>query len=549
MFRAKSLLFGLLSFLAVSAFSQKKSKEDLYTRSKLELHVKILADQKMEGRRTGTDGANMARDYIKERFLEYGLQPAGEQQQWFQPFTVNEGKEMDPSTFLILDGEHLNPGTDFYPLAWSKAGALEAIASPSLRESWAPWFIDLKKVGEGKENDPHFDWQNLLREQEKIAASKGATALLIYQTGDPVISIPFDGNDAAHPASIPVLFITEKFSARLAEDDSHTWDIQLKVAFQDKKRTGYNVVGLVNNNAPATVLIGAHYDHIGYGEDKNSLNTGLPDIHNGADDNASGTAALIELSRLLKLKGKKDFNYLFVAFSGEELGLYGSRHYTEHPEVKLTSINYMINLDMIGRLNDSSGAITIGGVGTSPSWGRLLFSEKKIPFRIKTDSSGVGPSDHTSFYRKGIPVLYFFTGLHSDYHRPSDDIEKINFEGQLQIVNFICRLVQRSVTEGRLVYTKTREQSMTTGARFSVSLGIMPDYTFNGPGVKADGISSGKPAEKAGILAGDIILALDQHSTSSLESYMQALSRYRKGDPVKVKVRRGDKELFFSVVF
>jgi len=349
MYSAKSLLFGLLSLFAITAFSQKKSKEDKYTLSRLEQHVRILADQKMEGRRTGTAGADKAREYIQARFQEYGLQPAGEQQKWIQTFAVNEGKEIDSSTFLILDGEHLNPGTDFYPLAWSKEGALEAIASPSLRESWAPWFIDLKKAGEGKENDPHFDWLQLLREQEQKAVSKGATALIVYQSGKPTISIPFDGNDYTHPASIPVIVITDKFSKILAEDDSHTWDIQFKIALRDKKRNGYNVVGLVNNNAASTILIGAHYDHIGYGEDKNSLNIGQPDVHNGADDNASGTAALIELSRLLKLKGKKDFNYLFVAFSGEELGLYGSRFYTEHPEVKLTEINYMINLDMIGQ--------------------------------------------------------------------------------------------------------------------------------------------------------------------------------------------------------
>jgi Zn-dependent M28 family amino/carboxypeptidase len=325
-------------------------------------------------------------------------------------------------------------------------------------------------------------------------------------------------------------------------------DIKFKTEQGEKSRTGHNVVGYINNNAASTVILGAHFDHLGYGEDHNSRYTGEPAIHNGADDNASGTAALIELGRILKKEGNRKYNYLFVAFSGEELGLNGSKYFTEHPTVSFTDVNYMINMDMVGRFNDSSKTMTIGGVGTSPSWGTLL-TEKKPAFDIKIDSSGTGPSDHTSFYRKDIPVLFFFTGLHNDYHKPSDDFDLINYNGELLIVKYISRLIERSTKETKLVFTKTKEQQTSTNTRFTVSMGIMPDYTFSGGGVKVDGVSDGKAAQKAGLKAGDIVVKLGDFNISSVESYMQALSKFKKGDATKVKVKRGSEELVFDVSF
>ena len=200
----------------------------------------------------------------------------------------------------------------------------------------------------------------------------------------------------------------------------------------------------------------------------------------------------------------------------------------------------MINMDMVGRLNETNKTLTVGGIGTSPLWGQVFsVPAKKLPFAIKIDSSGTGPSDHSSFYRKDIPVLFFFTGLHTDYHKPSDDYDKINYNGQLQIVKYILTVIESANTKGKLAFTKTREQQMST-ARFSVTMGIMPDYTFSGAGVKVDGISDGRPAQKAGIKTGDIIVQLGEHNTSSMEAYMQALSKFKKGDKAKVKYKRGD---------
>ncbi|MBC7867327.1 MAG: M28 family peptidase, partial [Gloeobacteraceae cyanobacterium ES-bin-316] len=292
----------------------------------------------------------------------------------------------------------------------------------------------------------------------------------------------------------------------------------------------------------------AHYDHLGYGEDKNSLYTdSIPMVHNGADDNASGTASLIELGKWLKKSKLKKYNYLLVAFSGEELGLFGSKYFAGHLPVAAGSINYMINMDMVGRLNDSTRSITIGGYGTSPTWGKIINIDKSY-FNIKTDSSGSGPSDHTSFYRKDVPVLFFFTGTHSDYHKPGDDKEKINYKGMMQIISYIKNILTLTNEMDKLAFTKTREVSMTRTS-FKVTMGLMLDYTFTGPGIYVEGVSSGRPAEKAGVLKGDIITQLGEYKITDVEAYMQALNKFEKGQPAKITLKRGDKELILPVVF
>jgi aminopeptidase YwaD len=254
---------------------------------------------------------------------------------------------------------------------------------------------------------------------------------------------------------------------------------------------------------------------------------------------------------LLKSSKLNKNNYLFIAFSGEELGLFGSKYFVENPTINLSNVNYMINMDMVGRLNDSTKTVTVGGYGTSPEWSSLLGGKnKKLPFVIKIDSSGTGPSDHTSFYRKDIPVLFFFTGLHKDYHRPTDDFDKINYMGELAIVNYIYSLIEKENKQNqKLAFTKTRETQTATSTRFSVTMGIMPDYTFSGAGVRVDDVSDGRPAQKAGIQTGDVILQLGEYNVTSLENYMEALGKFKKGDTAVVKFKRGNDTLEKQVQF
>jgi hypothetical protein len=537
----------LFVLVTAGSFAQKQSKADKLSLTNLRNHTSFLADDKLEGRRTGTKGEELAYKYIVQQFEQNGIEAKGENG-FLQPFEINEGRQVLPSSFFIVNEEHLKIDKDFFPFSWSANGTAEAMASPSLHENGSAWFWDIKELLAENENNPHFDLLNAIRTKEKDAVQKGATALILLNSGSKETGLKYDAKDRSALSTIPVIWLQKHIADKIAADPSAMQDIKLKVEQGDKIRKGHNVVGYINNNVANTIIIGAHYDHLGYGEDNNSRNTGAAAIHNGADDNASGTAALLELSRLLKAEGVKTSNYLFIAFSGEELGLYGSKYFTDHPTVALNTVNYMINMDMVGRFNDTAKTITVGGIGTSPTWSTLI-NEKKPAFSIKIDSSGTGPSDHTSFYRKDIPVLFFFTGLHTDYHKPSDDFDKINYNGQLLIVKYITRLVARSSKEPKLAFTKTREQQTTTSARFTVSMGIMPDYTFSGNGVKVDGVSEGRAAQKAGLKTGDVVTKLGEFNVSSVEAYMQALSKFKKGDATKVKVKRGNDELEFDIVF
>jgi aminopeptidase YwaD len=528
-------------FFSESGISQKLKRSDQAILSNLQNHIHYLADDKLEGRRAGTKGEELAMDYISDQFKQIGLQPKGTEG-YYQSFDINEGKQINPETHFTINDKELKLYEEYFPFAYSPNVNIEALPAVALQESGMPWFINLKDALEENASNPHFDLSEYIHQQAGDLKKKGATALLFYNATDKDDQLKFDGKDKAEKTGIPVIYVTKSAAKKYLSDPSASLDIKLKIDIGEKKRTGHNVIGYIDNGAPTTVVLGAHFDHLGYGEDGNSmLRTGEHLIHNGADDNASGTAALIELARLLKNSKLDRNNYLFIAFSGEELGLFGSKYFVENPTISLNNINYMVNMDMVGRLNDSSRALTIGGYGTSPEWSALIkTNEKKSPFLIKIDSSGTGPSDHTSFYRKDIPVLFFFTGLHADYHKPSDDFDKINYMGELKVVNYIYSLIEKeNKTKQKLAFTKTRE-TQTSLTRFSVTLGIMPDYTFSGTGLRVDGVSDGRPAQKAGLQTGDVIIQLGEYNVTSLDNYMEALGKFKKGDSTVVKFKRGN---------
>ena len=541
------LLFSFQSVIAQKAkkTAQKAEKQML---ADLKAHVSYLADDRLEGRRTGTPGEKLAYTYIAEQFKNAALIPKGDNNSYIQEFEIKEGKQIDPSTHLIIKGNDLVIEKDFFPLIYSANASLKSVPTMAFQERSQPWFVDLKEMLEANKNNPHFDINESIIQKANTVTSKGGTALILYNSSSIADGLKFEAKQKVTPLTIPVIYVANTAREKYLKDETAPLEMQLKIKITENNRWGHNVIGYVDNHAPTTIILGAHYDHLGYGEDHNSLWTGERSIHNGADDNASGTGAVIMLSKMLRDSKFKGNNYLFITFSGEELGLFGSKYFTENPTIKLSEVSYMINMDMVGRLNDSTHAITIGGYGTSPAWSSILTTKEKA-LTVKFDSSGVGPSDHTSFYRKDIPVLFFFTGTHPDYHKPGDDVEKINFRGELQIIKYIYTIVGNADQSGKLAFAKTREPVMGGSSRFTVSLGIMPDYTFSGTGVRADGIVDGKLAQKVGIKAGDIIESLGEHSFSDVTSYMQVLSKFKKGDSTKVKVKRGSEEIFFDVTF
>ena len=545
-------LLPLLVLLSASSLAQKSRKEDAELAANLRRHITFLTSDELDGRRTGTEGERLAAEYIMLQFGKAGLAQKGSDG-YLQAFEVNDGLKVE-GTRLLVNGKELRLLQDYFPLAWSANAQVKGTPALALQEHGSPWFRDIKDLLEENAKNPHFDLEAALQTMAATVKKRGATALLIYNSSSIADGLAFEPRDRHPRVDIPVLFLKKEAFKKHFSDESASQDIVLQTQVSPQTREGHNVVGYIDNGAPSTIVFGAHFDHLGHGEDGNSLyQGGDPKVHYGADDNASGTAALLELARLLKASKYKNNNYLFIAFSGEELGLYGSKYFVEHPTIDLKTINYMVNLDMLGRLNDSSHALTIGGYGTSPTWGQLygLTGKKALAggnLVYRFDSSGTGPSDHTSFYRKDIPVLFYFTGLHSDYHKPTDVADKINYAGEVQVLRHILSLVQHTDGAGRLAFSKTREVPMGS-TRFSVTLGIMPDYTFAGSGVKVDGVSEGRPAQKAGLQAGDIITALGAHKVTSIENYIEALGQFKKGDSTTVTYQRSGKEGNTTVQF
>ena len=309
---------------------------------------------------------------------------------------------------------------------------------------------------------------------------------------------------------------------------------------------GRNVLGYIDNKAERTIVIGAHYDHLGYGDLGGSLFRGEEkEIHNGADDNASGVAVMLNLAYRLRDHNKNN-NYFFMAFSGEELGLLGSNFFVKNSTVPIDKINYMFNMDMVGRLSNEK-TLAIYGTGTSPLFKQTVMSNNET-FKIIENESGVGPSDHTSFYLGDIPVLHFFTGQHSDYHKPTDDADKLNYEGMQLISDYIFTLISDLDNNGKLAFRKTASDETET-PRFKVTLGVIPDYLFDGEGMRIDGVSEDKPAQKAGLQKGDVVVALGDYDVKHMMGYMQALSKFEEGNSTTVKVKRGDQVVSVEVTF
>lgn len=314
---------------------------------------------------------------------------------------------------------------------------------------------------------------------------------------------------------------------------------------EDGSITGRNVIGYINNDAQNTIVIGAHYDHLGYGGDGSLFRDSIKAIHNGADDNASGTAVMLDLARKLNTTNTNN-NYLFIAFSGEEMGLLGSNYFVKNPTINTKAVSYMINMDMVGRLKKDS-ALAVYGTGTSPMFKQVLKAHN-TKFKLIENESGVGPSDHTSFYLADIPVLHFFTGQHEDYHKPSDDAEKLNYQGMETISKYIFDIISDLDDNGKLAFRKTKNESEST-PRFKVGLGVIPDYLFDGKGMRIDGVSEGRPAENGGLLKGDIVIQLGDSIVTDMMSYMRALSVFDKGDKTTVMVKRGNKEVSSVIEF
>ncbi|NVK29000.1 MAG: M28 family peptidase [Flavobacteriia bacterium] len=526
--------------------------------------MNYLASDELEGRGPGTPGIAEARDYILDAF-EYALDSS-----WMQRFPIPEpmlapadGNSISMFVSeLYVSGEKVDndvwvtvgAAASAYPVRYSSNGEAKGklvrvgfgITSPEMEHD------DYKDVDvEGKIAvidisspdgvHPHSQYLKYHGLDYRIANAVEHGAIgVIFIKEDETSQAPRKSFNSALPGGIPALYLPPSGNYEFLDGES---EFKVKVELVPQSVEGENVIGILNRGKEKTLVIGAHYDHLGYGG-QNSLYRGEKAIHNGADDNASGTTGLLHLVRMAT-DIAPDFNLVFIAFSGEERGLLGSDYFTEQPYFETLDIVAMLNMDMIGRL-DEDKAILISGTGTAAEWDDIIAEQNTYGFDVKSSAGGTGASDHTSFYQKDIPVLHFFTGTHEDYHKPSDDIDKINFEGLQDVANYLVDIANAIPSD--ITFQRTAEESQST-PRFNVTLGIIPDYVFGGPGVKVDGVTEGKPASKAGLEAGDIIMKLGEYPTTDIYGYMKALGAFQPGQTTTVTVNRGEEELEYELTF
>ncbi len=578
--------------------------------------VSFLAHDDQEGRSPGSKGIEAAADYIANQFQELGLKTAPGADGYFQKFEITGQPRLGESLDLIVQGPNDETlkgvsKTDFSALAIGVSGATESapivfagygITAEKLDyDDYAGHDVKGKVVliirREPQQNDEKspFDGKKTsdfatFRHKATNAFQHGASMILVVNDlaglgteKDSLLSLGSAGSDTI--TKLPIVQLSRDFTDRIlkvAGEPSLTEleqqiDQDLKPRTRELKGVSLssritidrpsietkNVVGVLEGsgpNAAETVVVGGHYDHLGRGGlMSGSLAFLSSDIHNGADDNASGTAMVLEIAR--RLAARRDplpRRVVFIAFSGEERGLLGSQHYVDHPLFPLDSTVMMVNFDMVGRLNDKN-ELTMIGTGTSPNSGVVVDAlGQGAGLTIKTVSGmtdGFGGSDHQSFYAKNIPVLFAFTGIHTDYHRPSDDSERINYAGMARIADYmelllldVARRPQRPEFT-RLAATKrtgTASQSASTG--MSVTLGVMPDYADEAKaGLKLSDVREGGPAAKAGIKGGDSIIGIGGKPIGTIYDYMESLGRYKPGDTVEVVVNRDGKEVKIAV--
>jgi len=548
-----SLLFSCSAFLATAQVVEV----DLDAPQRMQRDMLFLASDSLKGRLPGTPEADVARDYIVNRLVQFGIEPVGPKG-YLQEFPVPEYATVDyDKTGVVVGRKALVPHVDFYPVAYSSNGLVSAktvavgygiVKEDGSYDDYAgkdvKGKIAVMNVSSPDGIHPHSAYAayHSVVERIKLAKEKGAVAVLLTNPEETASDTP-EFFKSIKSLGLPVLFIRDgEWEAKLAKKSRK---VALQVEMKERTSKGYNIVGFIDNGKPQTVILGAHYDHIGMGRE-NSLYKGAPAIHNGADDNGSGTTLLLEMLGYYGTRVETNYNYLILFFSAEESGLIGSKYFVENTAPLLTDAAYMINMDMVGRLREDR--IQLSGTGTAAEWDAIL-EEPINGLSIKKDPAGVGPSDHTSFYYKNMPVLHLFTGTHEDYHKPADDAEKINFKGMARLASLVYTITSRTAAYDRLTFQKTQSAEAKTTPRFSVTLGVVPDYLFAGPGLRIDGATEGRPAANAGLKGGDVILKIGQITIDDIYAYMNALGAFKKGDSTTVIYTRDGEEITTEITF
>lgn len=584
-------------------------------KTNIQRHVEFLSDDKLEGRMTGSEGAKLAADYITEQFTKLNLQPAGEDDSYFQTFEFTAGRKIITSenSLHIINtlGEseevfEFAVENDFSPLSFSRNGIVEGevvfvgygLSVPGELgvgyDSYAgidvkdKIVVALRYVPEGVDSERRQELNRYagLRYKAMQARENGAKAFLVVvgpNSPNAGKLIPLDFDSSLADSGIVSASITDTVAnALFTHSEKNLKDVQsgldtenphflgqfllpnvkIKIvsSIEKVKKTDNNVLAMLPTQQATDeteyIIVGAHYDHIGHGEIGSLARKGEEgQIHNGADDNSSGTAVVLKLAEMFReeyeqMGEKFDKGIIFALWSGEELGLIGSSHYVNNPIIPLENVAAYINFDMVGRLRDNK--LILQGIGSSPVWTKLI--EKRnvlVGFNLTLQNDPYLPTDVTSFYPKEIPVLSFFTGGHEDYNRPTDDPDTLNYAGLERISNLAYGIISDLIyTDQRPEYVRVERSKSEEGSRDTLRayLGTIPDYTTEGEGVKLSGVRAGGPADKAGLKSGDIIVEFGGKKITNIYDYTYSLDAVKIGESVKVVVLRNGKSVELIVI-
>ena len=576
----------ILFIFSCQGFSQVTVK-------KLQDHIKYLASDSLKGRLTGSPGDSLAAEYIRSKLISYGLKPLSGD--GWQRFKVTKRVLPGKDNSLSINGINFSIDKDFTPFAFSSNAGLESevvfagygfnINGDSLKwndydgiDVKGKWVIILRGDPEPDNNKSPFIPFSADRDKALLAKDMGAAGVLMVS--GPV----FDPQDAFEPLTtegysvdIPVLRIKKEVADNIMSKSENTIAVLEKKLNDARKPFSFttkvtvkgkaeivrelantrNVVMLLPGENPKLkdeyIILGAHFDHLGMGgpgSGSRALDT--IGIHHGADDNASGVAMLLELAdKFAKTKGSHNRSIIFLSFSGEEEGLLGSKHFVDDPGINLSKVNAMINMDMVGRLNETNN-MEIGGVGTAAGLKDLVYAKTDTSIiKLTLSNEGYGPSDHSSFYGKNIPVLFYFTGAHMDYHTPKDTWEKINYKGMVEISDLIFSMSKElASTETRLQFKEAGPKVETAQYRRGkgVTLGIMPDFAgVVKNGLRADFVTPGKPAALGGMQKGDIITFINGKPVNNIQDYMFRMGQLKHGSTISVEVLRNDKKVVLLI--
>lgn len=595
----KSFYLSILTILILvsidSVLSNSICENELISDEEIISHIRYLASDDLKGRMSGTTGAQKAAHYISSEFKKAGLKALGDNHSYFQDFSFVKGVELGKQNSLEIFSSNnklvFESGTDFNTLSFSTSAeffgelvfAGYGISAPDLKyddykgvDVKDKVVLVLRYTPDGYDPKSPFYNYAALRYKALNAREKGAKAIIFvtpysqeeeenlttigidYSYSDSGIQSLIIKREKAEELLLNTANNLKSLEEKLAKKKNSSFiftdtTASIKTEVIEEQGESSNVIGLIEGADPSLkdeyIVIGAHYDHIGLGKrNSRSKNDGGDSIHNGADDNASGVAGLIELAKFFSCKKESlKRSLVFIAFSAEELGLIGASYYIDNPKVSLDKTVAMLNMDMIGRLSENN--LTIFGVGSSPEWENLIDkSNSDYNFQISLNSAGFAPSDQSVFFAKGIPVLHFFTGLHKDYHTPSDDWEKINSQGQQKVLSLMADLISDLNSQpDKVAFTNVQEPKRGS-SKFNVYLGTIPDYSNQMEGVKLMGIRDGSPAHKAGLLQNDTIINLNGVEVKNIYDYVYALGSSKPGIPTSLIVLRNYKPLSLIIV-